>query len=422
MKWRLIQTASGDFTVVLTKKEREFLLHSKYDPVKEAKRWVTQWDVESKNPKRICVIGMGAGFHIIQLRKIYPSIPIIVFDFNPDYYNWLEEIKCISKLKTQNITINVSDDLKTIKEGLLPLLDDSDFMIMLHAPSLELIPDNLSSIKTLLEDYMFFLRTIRKNNKLLEENLFNNLRLEDKGITGWKNKLDGKSVLLISAGPSLSKQIPIIKAASLTGEVFIACVGTALTPLLKSRIIPNAIMISDPQITILEQFVETTKDMDIPLFYLGTANHEGVKQYQGPRYIVWQKGYSKSEELSQLRDEPKIKTGGSVATCLLDLLIWFGASRIALVGQDLAYTNGYSHAKGTHNVKKMELEKLIEVKGYYQNETVKTPKHLYGYLKWFEKYVVDFRGNVELWNCTEGGAFIKGWKHNSLEQFLKSIN
>lgn len=418
MNWKKVKTVSGDFTVSLMNKEGEFLLHSKYDPVKEARRWLSQWDVENEAPYKICVIGIGAGYHIEEINKKYPDIPIIVLEFNPDYVKWLKENGYLKSLERENISIKVSDDMYTIKKILLKILDNPNFMVMLHAPSLELIPDSLTSLKGYLENYIEFLRTMRKNSSLLTENFRHNLNLEDKGILGWKNRLENKSIILISAGPSLTKQLPLLKKVNLTGGIFLACVGTALIPLLNYGIKPNAIMISDAQEKLLEQFHGTTNLQDVPLFYLATANHLAVSMFQGPRHIVWQKGYLKSEEQAQLRGEPQILTGGSVATCLLDLLIWMGGSRIALVGQDLSYTNGYSHAKGTHNIQRVDRENLREVMDYYQKGVVKTSPFLYSYLKWFEKYKRNIKNNVELWNCTEGGACIPGWTHKSLGKFV----
>ncbi len=419
MNWEKVKAVNGEWTVAIINDKGKYFLHSKYDPSKEASRWVAQWEMIDEKPSKICVIGIGAGYHIVALREEFPNIPIVVLDFNPDYVGWLKENHLFHRLEDEKISIKISDDLNKISKDFLPLLDEIDTMVMIHSPSLELIPNKLSSLKERLDEFYTFLKTVRKNKEILEQNFVNNLKLNDKSILKWRNYLIGKSSILVSAGPSLTKQLPLLKEVYKKGDIFIACVGTALIPLLNFGIIPNAIMISDAQDTLLEQFKGTSNIIDVPLFYLATANHKAVSGYTGKRYIVWQQDYSISRIQADLIKEPTIRTGGSVATCLLDLLVWMGSSRVALVGQDLSFTGGYSHAVGSHNVKKVNSENIIEVTDYYQREKVKTKSFLLGYLRWFERYVIDTSSNAEFWNCTEGGAYIEGWKHKRLKEFIE---
>lgn len=419
MNWALTETKSGHVTVTLKKMSGEKLLHSKYNPVREAEHWVDQWGIMEQSPKRILVIGLGAGYHVEELNRKFPHISITIWEFNSEYVKWLCKSERLERLaEIKNIKLCVSDDWEQIRNKFLPLLDDTETMVLLHSPSLDLIPDKLSSLKELLENHVIFLRTVRRHASELENNFNLNLSLKDKGIVEWKDKLVNKSVILISAGPSLTKQLPTLADIHHSGKVTLCTVGTALKPLLNYGIKPDLVMVSDPQDNISKQFPDTNDTSKIPLFYLSTANHLAVSNYQGPRFIVWQKGYARSQIQAELRGEPLIQTGGSVATCLLDLLVWMGSSRVALVGQDLAFSNGYSHAEGTHNVRRIRGENTIKIQDYYQQGSIVTSKNLNIYLKWFEKYSRSLTKRVELWNCTEGGAYIPGWTHKKLLQFV----
>ncbi|WP_456273261.1 motility associated factor glycosyltransferase family protein [Bacillus sp. AK031] len=416
MNWKLKETKSGHQTVVLNKAGREFLLHSKYNPILEANRWVSQWEIDKHLPKKIVIVGIGAGFHIARIIEKYAYTPIEVWDFNPGYVDWLKKNKVLDELnpKIKN-HLFVTDDMSKVQQKLLPRLNEEDTMFLIHSPSLELIPPKLLPIKEALERFLVFLRTIRRHGDQLINNFSDNCRLNDNGIKEWELYLLNKPSILISAGPSLTKQLPYLKMLSESGEYFLACVGTALTPLLIAGIEPDIVMVSDPQENIKNQL--KNKSIEIPLFYLSTANHTAVKEYIGPRFIVWQKGFFKSEEQAQLRNEPVVETGGSVATCLLDLLMWMGCSKVALIGQDLAFTNGYSHAVGTHAHHSINSSNLIEVEDYYRQGKVNTSKNLYIYLKWFQSYRSSISRGIELWNCTEGGAYIPGWIHRSLKEY-----
>lgn len=177
-------------------------------------------------------------------------------------------------------------------------------------------------------------------------------------------------------------------------------------------------MVSDPQDYIIDQ-LSGIGDLHIPFFYLATANTKAVANFIGARYVVWQKGYPVAEEQAITHGVPTVQTGGSVATCLLDLMVLMGGGPIALVGQDLAFTGGQSHAIGTHGYRQTQANfNYIHVTSWDEDGTVPTSKNLQAYLHWFERYVAD-KPKGQLWNCTEGGAYIKGFIHAPLIEFVK---
>ncbi|WP_226670812.1 motility associated factor glycosyltransferase family protein [Metabacillus litoralis] len=371
----------------------------------------------NKESDDIIVIGIGLGYHVLTLADKYPDHTIHVFELNILYMQWLIEKKLHINLKNKkNIIIHQMQDVSVLLRVLSEKINDSDENLFIYKPSLELIPNK--EIRITLESFLMKKRTINEQGDSLTINFNLNIQLKDKSFNQFNGTYNNHTTILVSAGPSLAKQLPLLKSASLRGNVVIACVGTALIPLVKAGIKPNLIMISDPKELINEQF-DGLRDLDIPLFYLSTANHLAVKQYNGPRFIVWQSGFDKAEYLADKTKTPLIKTGGSVATCLLDLLIKLGSKKIILVGQDLAFTDDNSHTKNAHSQTNIKNKKnLIEIKGYFQNETVLTSLNLFTYLKWFERYVQE-KNDIQFWNCTEGGAYIQGWKHEPLHELLK---
>jgi hypothetical protein len=152
---------------------------------------------------------------------------------------------------------------------------------------------------------------------------------------------------------------------------------------------------------------------------MSTTYHETVASHEGPKYILWQKGFEHAEKMATLKSEPLIKTGGSVATALLDLMTFFGAQSIALVGQDLAYTGGKSHVSKAPAL--IEIKKTVSTKkvlNYYQNDEIETANNLIIYKKWFEDYAKRNK-QLKLYNCTEGGAHILHWEHIPLREYYK---
>lgn len=430
-KWELVLAKNGMPTIRVINGERTVYLHSRYDPEKEAKRWVEhQISVYKERPERFLVIGMGAGYHIKALHRRFPDVVIDVWDFNREFGEWITTTGLLAWLGSEQscITYRYTDSLKEFQPYLSEVVERRHIHFLIHSPSLELIPSSLSHWKQILEEQLLQRRAFFLQGEKLDENFRKNLSLRDPGISSWLGKYRDVPMILASAGPSLNKQIEILKdMIERKGKSFVlGCVGTALVPLLKRGVSPDFVMISDANISIMEQFrgVDTSER---PLFYLSTANHETVKHYRGPRYIVWQEGYGPAEKEAQVRGESVVETGGSVATCLLDLMVKMGGNPIALIGQDLAYTDGWSHAADAHAQKRVNTGSVLyEVDDFYRKGKVKTSLNLLSYLRWFERYVYTYEKNVggainRFWNCTEGGAHIKGWKHAKLADFINEI-
>ncbi|CAN7201320.1 motility associated factor glycosyltransferase family protein [Rossellomorea sp. LjRoot5] len=413
MKFQEISTRTKP-TVLVTKETEAFYLHSKYDPVFEAEKWFEGIDPQKLKRAIQVVLGIGVGHHIRVMLKELPHIKkIIIFDFNDHFTDWI--------LKSGLVDDLISDErveYRSIKEQrdleYFALTINKDMII--YQPALKIFSRIFLKIRNKLENYIIQERTIIDQNEDFQKNFDLNLKQNDKGI-GEYVKPQQDSMILVSAGPSLTKQLDYLQDASKSNKHCIGAVGTAYKPLVKKGIIPDFVMISDPSDLIQEQF-EGCNTLQTSLFYLSTANHGAVSSFKGQRYIVWQEGYNRAEDQAILRNEPLIQTGGSVATCLLDLMIFLGARRIALIGQDLAYTNNKSHANFTHASREIsDLAFLRKVPNFYQDGFVHTPKNLSIYLEWFEVYIGN-KEDIEFWNCTEGGAYIQGWNHESFEKFL----
>lgn len=414
IKFKVVKTRSEPTVkVVLENEVDSFYLHSKYDPIREASIWINGIGSNKKEQIKLVVVGMGAGYHIRQLLKSTNVQEITIFEFNEEYYNWIRNSTLIMDLlSNKKVTYKLVKD-KIGFENFIQFLNKN---IIIYQPSLKVIPSKYKELKEKIENFIIQERTAFSDNFQFHDNFEKNILLMDSGLNAFKRPRQS-SMILVSAGPSLTKHLPLLKKAYLSCEYIIGAVGTAFIPLMDYGIVPNFVMISDPNQEIVEQFQNFSTEKTT-LFYLSTANHQAVNNFKGFRYIVWQEGFDLAERQAFEKNEPLIKTGGSVATCLLDLMIYLGAQRIALVGQDLAFTDQKSHAEKTHDQRKIKSTELLrEVPDYFQKGTVYTSKNLSVYLDWFKQYVDD-KNDIEFWNCTEGGAFINGWIHKPLIKFL----
>lgn len=378
---------------------RPITFHSKYDPLKEATTWANTAAEEVYDVGNIVVIGLAAGYHIIELAKRLPNRQIDVLEFNEAYAKWFKTTPLYENL--QNLqNVKVYTIAKTTK--LDELLNTHSSNIRIHRSGMDLMPEEFYGAKEVLKDIEMGQRSFRAQKENVFRNFELNQQFRDEGIAQLKNQYEGKKAILIAAGPSLDKQLPLLKQIAEEGEIVLGAVGTAMKPLKKAGITPDFFAIIDPNEGTLPQLTDV-EFPNTPLYYMCTAYHETIKLHTGPKNIFYQAGLDISEKQAYIKNEPLLRSGGSVANALLELLVYFGCNPIALVGQDLAYTNDKSHAQNANATKTRT--GTITVQAWNRKSTVTTDRNLNSYRKWFERYVLQ-NPQLNVYNCTEGGALI----------------
>lgn len=405
-------------TIQVHLNNKKIFLHSKYDPLKEADIWIEKEKTRIQDNKLIVVIGLGAGYHIQKLAEAFPTHSITVLEFNELFYNWfIKSSFTLAFKKYPNVQIKLGSNLSASEQKQL-FNNTRSSNILIHKSGTDLLTEDFAGIKVALEDIKMQQRSLQVQEPRLVENFNNNLKLHDEGIMRWKNQFENRPMILVSAGPSLDKQLPLLKTIREEDSFIIGAVGTAIKPLLKAGIVPHFFSIIDPNPATLNQ-LKGVQFPDTPLFYLSSAYFETVALHQGPKYMMCQQGFSLAEERAKQNNEPLIQTGGSVATALLDLMVYLGGKTIALIGQDLAYTDGKTHAEAAHDQKIVqEHDRTRYTLDYYQNAKVPTAQNLLLYKKWFENYALQHT-SLTLYNCTEGGAHIENWRHIPFRDFYE---
>jgi hypothetical protein len=141
----------------------------------------------------------------------------------------------------------------------------------------------------------------------------------------------------------------------------------------------------------------------------------------------------------QLTIDDFVSSGLTVATTSLMCAARMGASQIILLGQDLAITSDVSHVDGTvdsyktevieengqkffkntslQNFESVTYTHIKEVDGYYGGKVYTTPS-LEVFINYFRRLIKD-NNLTNVYNATEGGAFIEGCEHISLKEVYK---
>ncbi len=425
-----VETAkNGTPTLKVQFKDREVYLHSVYDPQREASRWAGEIDL---NPGDLLVVfGFGLGYHILELFKIAPpDVKIIVIEPNVSFlYQAFCYLPLDKLISSENLHLVLGNDVPALTGIFMRLVDLyrlDKVKTAAYLPLLRTYPDAFHPYEQALFDQLLIryanISTVVYFSFQWTKNFFANLKetMLSPGVHTLFDKLTNKPAILVSTGPSLKKNMHFLKKAK--NKAFILCVGSALRVLLSEGILPDAVISIDGSEANYKHF-QNLPPHCIPLIFDPIVHHGIIEEYQGPKFAaVCNDLVFKWADFFLPESKGHLKIGPSVANISLDLLCKTGANPIIFVGQDLAYTNGVSHASGTSHAKIKTIEdlrnekKYLEVEGI-EGEKVVTDRGFYTFIKWFENYIANC-SEITFINATEGGAKIPGTRNLPLSDAI----
>ncbi|EAJ0642295.1 motility associated factor glycosyltransferase family protein, partial [Campylobacter jejuni] len=211
--------------------------------------------------------------------------------------------------------------------------------------NIEVIVRNLnSSLHIAFECYSHLLQNIPS---MLESIPFQRILNERK------NKFE--NAIVVSAGPSLAKQLSLLKAYQDKAVIF--CADGALSMLEKEGIIPDYVTNLDCRDLAMKFF--QNKENKTSLNVLSCATHPSLVHFLDNKSVVL-----RDDPLYQrfnLNDFGYIDTGTHVSHFSYTLALALGFKNIITIGQDLAFDEeGNSHSKGFDFGEKFSGEENID--------------------------------------------------------------
>ena len=407
----LEDTNSGAFTMAGQDEKGTYYYHSNVDPIEEAMIFARYY----YNPEceKYVVWGLGLGYHVQEMLKLDDGIQLTVYESDMDViYHCLMAVDISWCL--ENPGFSIVYDSKFIK--MLDTLEHTTENFVLHYPSLRHIAN--TQIKEQME--MFFIRDsgVRNSSILFDNNSRENFKNYDAYVDELKADFEGKDVVIVAAGPSLDKNVNLLK--NKTPNVIILAVETVFRKLLNLGIDVDYMIVTDANSRIYGH-IAGLENKQVPMLYLSTTYKGFAKNYQGKKYLICQNGYNKAEEIAGKNAWHLYETGGSVSTTALDVCIHLGCRRIAFVGLDLAYTDNLAHAIGTARREAAEAVEMKQVPAV-GGGMVPVSKLFIIYNKWIAKRVQREDVTMPIIDATEGGAIIPGLKQMSLEEYLLTVS
>ena len=449
----LIQTAKNG---EVTASDNGKLLHSAYNPSREAHNSVFIPEVQEKSS--IVFYGMGLGYHLVEAAKLIlqnsNKKKLIVVEPNLEYFlaslqliDWTE----IFKVEKLVLAINCP------AESVLPLIEDTTTINTTLQGVSDAFYFDIASFTQHNQQYFECVKTIISRNKHKNEinaattkkfgKLWsNNCKKNAKYINQlefiniYKNKFKDIPFVIVAAGPTLQKNLINLKKLydskkAKNKEVIIVCVETALKILLKNKINPDFIILTDPQFWAYKHIAGAQAPESVLITELST--YPSVFRFNCKKIVLCASQFPNGKEIEQkagfsTEQIGDLGSGGSVASCCWNFAVFAGAKQIYLMGLDLSFPGGQTHIKGSSaeqtwhtksnrlaNSDKFTTELLhnanVSLGTNYNNAPVLTDSRMKMFAWWFESRLASLP-QIKTYTFSKEGLKIPGIEYIDFEK------
>ncbi|MDP8309019.1 motility associated factor glycosyltransferase family protein [Campylobacter jejuni] len=232
-----------------------------------------------------------------------------------------------------------------------------------------------------------------------------------------KNQFE--NAIVVSAGPSLAKQLPLLKAYQ--DKVVIFCADGALSMLEKEGIVPD--YVTNLDFTDLTMKFFQNKENKTSLNMLSCATHPSLVYSLDNKSVIL-----RDDPLYQrfnLNDFGYIDTGTHVSHFSYTLALALGFKNIIMIGQDLAFDEkGNSHSKGFSYGEQFSEETIVptlQVPAYAGKGEVLTHITWNDYRIKLEYLFACNDQKAKFYNATEGGARINFTEELSFKECCEKL-
>ncbi len=427
LQWQ--PSKAGPWTACIENQGRPLWLASRYDPFKEASKLIEGIDHE----KIACVVvmGLGLGYHVAELsRAMGPRGVLVVFE--PDIKLWravLEKIDHRSWLARAELVLA---DSQTDRPALLKRMEKHAATVtqgthlLTHPPSRQRHEQAIKDFGRLVADVLAFCRTnvatALVNAARTCRNLASNIDYyaAGAGTDNLHQAAKGYPAVCVAAGPSLVKNVDLLRDPEVRRKVVVIAAQTALRPLLARGIRPDFVTALDYS-HISSRFYEDLPPLpDVTLVAEPKAHRAIIENFPGPIRVA----HSQFNDLlldSMAVPRIPLKAGATVAHLSFYLAQHLGCDPIIFIGQDLGFSDGLYYAPGTavhkvwsseitpfNTIEMMEWRRVVRMKGHLRRaedihgRPIFTDEQMATYLKQFER---DFsQAEQTILDATEGGV------------------
>ncbi|EHG4925281.1 motility associated factor glycosyltransferase family protein, partial [Campylobacter jejuni] len=225
-----------------------------------------------------------------------------------------------------------------------------------------------------------------------------------------KRKGISDTAIIVSTGPSLTKQLPLLKKYANKATIF--CADSSYPILAKHGIKPDYVCMLERDEIVAECFNNDFGEFDKDIvFIVKSVTHPHTIKYlqKNNRAFILVSTYASFIQYLKLDYFGYFNMGFSVAHMSYFLSVLLNHKNIILIGQDLAYAeNGNSHPDDYQNSANYESQMYehILTEAYGGKKEIKTHEVWIFFKQILEAMIIKY--HITTYNCTEGGARIEG--------------
>ncbi|MEZ6193211.1 MAG: 6-hydroxymethylpterin diphosphokinase MptE-like protein [Phycisphaerales bacterium] len=439
-----VESKAGPLTASLMHNDRPLWLASRYDPVKEAAKLVE--GIEHDKSACVVVLGMGLGYHVAELAKDMGLRGVLIV-FEPDIGVWRAVMEKIDHRAWLCRGELILADGETDRAALLKRTEKhagtvtQGTHLLTHPPTRQRNEQAIRDFGKTVAEVLAFCRTnvatALVNAARTCRNLASNIDhyAAGAGTDDLFNAAKGYPAVCVAAGPSLVKNVDLLRDRDTRSKVVVIAAQTALKPLLARGIRPDFVTALDYS-HISSRFYEDLPPLpDVTLVAEAKAHRAILEAFPGPIRVPHSQF---NDLLLDTMAVPRIplKSGATVAHLSFYLAQHLGCDPIMFIGQDLGFSDGLYYAPGTavhkvwsseinpfNTIEMMEWRRVVRMKAHLRRaedvhgRPIFTDEQMATYLKQFER---DFAvAKQTILDTTEGGMPKQHAQQMTLAEALK---
>lgn len=403
-KYNLFSSKSGFLSLKYA--DSGILIHSELDPMWEAHeraKLIYKPQFESFN-----FLGCGLGYLPWQIFVASDcSIDINIYHNQPELVQYAIDYGVLGWIPEEKLHIYTSKNTLDVVEGFIDSKGKDGVTGFFCCDEVTTtIPENL---RVLVNQFDAQNYTSSLYGTLVESNVTRNLYNIKKHALEYKPPVDNNEWIVVVAGPSLDDNIDYLR--SMKGKKNIVCATTVLKKLINAGIRPDLVVVLDPHSRTWDH-LNGLDDLSVPIIVNIVANWRFGEIYEGERYLAPSMSSARSAEYCKQHGGGPWNLGSTVATMAIEVAIRLGAKQIDLVGLDLAYPTGKTHASGTPQLGDIDTSNMKKIPSVSGGEVATNLVFLV--------YIEEIKGKikenpyVKFVNYSDVGAYFEGaiWHRN----------
>lgn len=439
-KVEVLESKSGLPTMRYEYKGKQLMLHSMYNPEREAEKIIASHKENFKPETHVFFYGVGMGYHIEKFKEKYPDLSYSIYEPLPEIFWAMSQKRLIENFITEN-----TNGLYVDRHDIDTNNYFEEFQTENKQISIIVLPSYENIIK---EKINLFFNQSRKVVERRRTNLHANVNFQKlwviNSIMNFKevvstpnimrdinfSQFENKPVMIVSAGPSLHEDIEWIRHIKENNLAYLFAVGSAINGMIANNVLPDAVLTYDPtpyNETVFEKMNEHQIDT-IPIIFGSSVSNESLMDLKGPKlhFLTTQDRTSLYYFKDQLNIEKDlILDSPSIAVMAFQIVNKIGMNPVIFAGQNLGYLNGQLYSKEikydhiTEDRVKKDIENSKQTMDVYGN-IIQTNDGFNSMRESIENFAQEFKNQTFI-NTTKGGANIQGVPFQPIEHVIKNV-